>query len=435
MAPLVNPFDFDIDEIYLECTASSHFRAGELLPLRQCSAIYRTTLSDVLIVCGGVRLYTHSRILSTHSPVLRRLCRSGTGGRWRFEINLDEEPLIAVKATVDYLYTLQYRLPRRAYRCLHHDSGGPESSAAIPPLVHAQVFTAATNYCMPHLGALAIAHFAFDLRIDASHLIVAESPGHAKANIAWTDFRTVAQYVYDNTPPHIGQLRHWLMRCILADVYNKPYSFHRTNRGDLSVWTGDQFDEILTSVPAFAADLYTAVSGLVDHNNTAITLQDICTAMLCGPATVDELRAIGDPPPDLYLEDDAEDWRSEAVDEEVAAELEDPEYDVRASVQEDSDPPSDLHLSDYIVDNEMDAVDSEMEDIAAEVMDMVYASEYDVRAEARGSGDPPRDLYLMGSMEHAMDCKMEEVAGEVMDMIHGHAENEQAERSSGEKNE
>ena len=383
-----------------------------LASLAQRIATHRQSLSDMRISCRGVYFRTHSLVLAAHSKVLEQLCESAAGEHGPLELRLDTEPLIAVKAMVDYFYSLRYALPKIPldYATLIPDDFLPHS-----PIIHALVFQLATKLDLSHLGDLAVMQFVADMDVCTIGLLYSREVTCGAAKIRPFNFAEVAKYVYEESSPHFSRLRHALVRSILVPAphdhgFEDFWCWWIDCTRCEADWSPRDFDDILKIVPALASDLLTTITGQSDHRETCIRLDDLRIALTCGTTPVEQLRIMDDPPPDVYLEDDAEDWRSESADEEVVAAMDDPIYDVRASVLSCSDLPPDLYLSDY-------AVDCEMEDIAAEVMDMVYSAEYDVRAEARGSGDPPTDLYLK---EHAMECEMDDIAVEVRDMIHGH---------------
>ena len=125
---------------------------------------------------------------------------------------------------------------------------------------------------------------------------------------------------------------------------------------------------------------------------------------------VDEGLTQDDPPEGLHLTLKVEESGSDSAGEEVKAMTEDNEYDALAEAEGSDDPPRDLYLME-----EEDMEDWRSESVDEEVMRMMEHAEYDVEAEAEGNDDPPQDLYLV---DDAMECELEEVAAEVMDVIH-----------------
>lgn len=336
-------------------------QAMDTLTLRRHIAIYRQSRSDVRITCHGVIFRVHSRIISAHSATFRRPSEITFDQNGELDIRLDEGALIAVKCMVDYLYSLQYRLPKNTSRYLRTQ----QRSAFSPALAHAQVYIIAEQCGLPHLGDLAITHLKGSLEVHTLAFI--RTLGHfpALANLRAQEFISLTKYIYDNTPPYHGRLRSCLVDCMTISKFREVWCRRMIWDKKLVPWWKEEFDELLAAVPEFASDLLSAVSGKSELEPCSITHHDICMAFYCRGATLAELLSIGDPPPDVYLEDDAEDWKSESIDEEVLRMEEHPDYDVEAEVEETNDPPPDLYLAD-------DAAECEMEEVAAEVMNMIH---------------------------------------------------------------
>lgn len=384
-----------------------------LSSLAQQIAIHRRSLSDTRIFCKGACFKVHRKVLSSHSAVLQQLCEASVGERGHLTLHLDDEPLVAVKAVVDYFYSLRYQLPKRESNCAACLFSDKHS---LPSVVHADVFQLAVRYDLSHLADLAITRFVGDMNIHASGLFSFRNPCYGTATITHLQFFGIARYVYNLAPTEPSRLRYGLVRALLSPpaASRKAEDIHLRwpGSGGWKFWTRSHLDEVLQALPELASDLLTVITGRSDHGRRDIAVQDLRIAIVCGKATVEEMRAIGDPPPDVLLADNAEEWLSETEDEKVFAEMVESELHVGDSVQSNLDLVRDSEPSDY-------DVDCEMEDIAAEVMGMVYEAEYDVRAEAKGRDDPPRDLYLG---ESAMECEIDDDALEVMDMIYGHCE-------------
>lgn len=195
-----------------------------------------TSFADFKIECGDEKYDVHRLILATHSRYFKRLFESNSKESTERKITLHDDPPTAVKAMVQYFYSLDY--------ALHRD----ELNVHVMLHVHSTIFNLADKYDIAPLKDLALEKFKAASTTDSN--LVFSAVNDATEALSAATIETVP-HVYHYVPPTDHRLRQLVVQ-----------QFRRDDRQLLHASEKGAFDRLVLKVPEFARDLTAALTGI-----------------------------------------------------------------------------------------------------------------------------------------------------------------------------